>query len=71
MIDGGGHRAGICSERSGGGRRFRFRSVENILEEVKELYFKHGVRIFNFQDDNFLRERRISSEGSWRFPTEE
>jgi hypothetical protein len=41
-------------ERSGGGRKFRYRSIENIAAEVKELYFRHGVRIFNFQDDNFF-----------------
>jgi anaerobic magnesium-protoporphyrin IX monomethyl ester cyclase len=38
----------------GGGRKFRVRSVENIVAEMKELYFHHGVRIFNFQDDNFF-----------------
>ena len=38
----------------GGGRKFRIRSVENIVAEMKELYFQHGVRIFNFQDDNFF-----------------
>jgi radical SAM superfamily enzyme YgiQ (UPF0313 family) len=37
-----------------GGRRFRIRSVENIVAEMKELYSRHGVRIFNFQDDNFF-----------------
>ena len=41
-------------ERSGGGKKFRVRSVENIVREVKDLYFNHGVRIFNFQDDNFF-----------------
>jgi anaerobic magnesium-protoporphyrin IX monomethyl ester cyclase len=38
----------------GGGRKFRVRSIENIVSEIKELYFTHGVRIFNFQDDNFF-----------------
>ena len=38
----------------GGGRKFRIRSVENIVAEMKELYFDYGVRIFNFQDDNFF-----------------
>jgi radical SAM superfamily enzyme YgiQ (UPF0313 family) len=41
-------------DRSGGGKRFRVRSVENLLAELKDLYFIHGVRIFNFQDDNFF-----------------
>jgi radical SAM superfamily enzyme YgiQ (UPF0313 family) len=34
--------------------RFRVRTIENIVAEMKELYFDHGVRIFNFQDDNFF-----------------
>jgi anaerobic magnesium-protoporphyrin IX monomethyl ester cyclase len=40
--------------KQGGGKKFRVRSVENIVAEMKELYFKHGIRIFNFQDDNFF-----------------
>jgi hypothetical protein len=40
--------------RSGGGRKFRIRSIDNIVAEMKELYFHHGIRIFNFQDDNFF-----------------
>ncbi len=40
--------------KTGGGKRFRPRSVESITTEMKELYFQHGVRIFNFQDDNFF-----------------
>jgi len=38
----------------GGGKKFRIRSTENIVAEMKELYFQYGVRIFNFQDDNFF-----------------
>ncbi len=40
--------------RSGGGRKFRIRSIGNIVAEIAELYHRHGVRIFNFQDDNFF-----------------
>lgn len=39
---------------SGGGRKFRVRSVDNIVRELSFLYHEHGVRIFNFQDDNFF-----------------
>ncbi len=39
---------------SGGGRKFRIRSVDNIVRELAELYHDYGVRIFNFQDDNFF-----------------
>lgn len=38
----------------GGGKKFRVRNVENIVAEMKDLYFHHDVRIFNFQDDNFF-----------------
>jgi len=40
--------------RSGGGAKFRVRSVANIVAEMKELYHRYGVRVFNFQDDNFF-----------------
>lgn len=40
--------------RSGGGLKFRIRSIPNIVAEMKELYHTHGVRVFNFQDDNFF-----------------
>lgn len=40
--------------RSGGGRNFRLRSIGSIVAEMKGLYHDHGIRIFNFQDDNFF-----------------
>ncbi len=40
--------------KRGGGKKFRVRSVNNIIAELKELYFRYGIRIFNFQDDNFF-----------------
>lgn len=43
--------------KQGGGKRFRIRSVDNIVAEMRQLYFDHGVRIFNFQDDNFFLPR--------------
>jgi len=58
----------------GGGKKFRIRGVENIVAEMKELYFDHGVRIFNFQDDNFFlpnpekacRRFEALRDGLWR-----
>ncbi len=40
--------------KKGGGRKFRVRSVENVVAEMKDLYVNSGVRIFNMQDDNFF-----------------
>jgi radical SAM superfamily enzyme YgiQ (UPF0313 family) len=38
----------------GGGHKFRYRSVDSIVAEMSELYHRYGIRIFNFQDDNFF-----------------
>ena len=40
--------------KQGGGKKFRIRSVPNIVAEMKSLYFDHGIRIYNMQDDNFF-----------------
>ncbi len=40
--------------RQSGGSRFRQRKVTEIAAEMVHLYRRRGVRIFNFQDDNFL-----------------
>lgn len=37
-----------------GGKKFRIRSVDSIVAELSDLYHRYGVRIFNFQDDNFF-----------------
>lgn len=38
----------------GGGKKFRYRSVGSIVAEMSDLYHRHSIRIFNFQDDNFF-----------------
>jgi hypothetical protein len=47
--------------KQGGGRKFRIRSIDNIVKEMKELYFDHGVRIFNMQDDNFFLPNKVQA----------
>jgi len=36
------------------GKKFALRSPEKIAEELAELYWKYGVRLFQFHDDNFM-----------------
>jgi anaerobic magnesium-protoporphyrin IX monomethyl ester cyclase len=43
--------------KQGGGKKFRLRTIENVVAEMKDLYIHHGIRIFNFQDDNFFHPR--------------
>lgn len=38
----------------GGGKKFRIRSVDDIVAEMTDLYRRHGIRIYNLQDDNFF-----------------
>lgn len=33
---------------------YRQRSIENIVEEIKYLYYTYGISRFNFEDDNFI-----------------
>lgn len=49
--------------KQGGGKKFRIRSIENIVMEMKSLYFDHGVRIFNMQDDNFFLPHKKQALG--------
>jgi len=42
------------------GKRFRYRSEDNVFEEIRELYETHGIREFQFIDDIFnLRKPRL------------
>jgi anaerobic magnesium-protoporphyrin IX monomethyl ester cyclase len=45
--------------KQGGGKKFRIRSIGNIVQEMKQLYYDHNVRIFNMQDDNFFLPNKI------------
>ncbi|OGJ16212.1 hypothetical protein A3K74_03230 [Candidatus Pacearchaeota archaeon RBG_13_33_26] len=42
----------FCADHLVHGRKFRYRSPENIIAEIEELV-KRGVKDFNFLDDNF------------------
>ncbi len=68
----------FCADHLVHGRKFRFRSPENVMKEVEELY-KKGVRDLDFIDDNFtliiervekfcelMIEKGLNKEMSWR-----
>ncbi len=50
----------FCAVQNTWGRTYRMRSAENVLDEIKLLYNKYGVRHINIADDNFnLPKERI------------
>ena len=36
------------------GKRFRYRSVGNIVDEIREIYERYGITDYSFIDDNFI-----------------
>lgn len=50
----------FCGYTLAQGLRFRFRSPDHVLEELSDLYFKHGIRHVVFRDPIFTtRKDRI------------
>lgn len=52
-----------CASQSiwGGGKKVRFRSAENILEEIKLLIRNYGMKEFFFHDDMFTARKSLVS----------
>lgn len=50
------YRCIFCAGRTISGARVRFRSAENVLEEIDSLY-KQGIREVIFLDDHFLADK--------------
>lgn len=47
----------FCGYTLAQGLRFRFRSPEHVLEELKDLYFNHGLRHVVFRDPIFTTRK--------------
>jgi radical SAM superfamily enzyme YgiQ (UPF0313 family) len=45
------HACTFCASKKLWGRSVRFRSVENVFEEIKTIYDKYKTRFFEFRDD--------------------
>lgn len=46
----------FCASNVTWGRKIRFRSPENVIEEIKLLKEKYGVKEIHFADDNFTMD---------------
>ena len=43
-------------------KKVRYRSVPNVIEEMKMLHTKYGCRVFSFNDDSFTLHRKRTVE---------
>ncbi len=56
------HDCSFCASRVLWRRRVRFRSPSEVVAEIVEHMFAHGVSRFHFYDDNFLLNRDWAAE---------
>lgn len=56
------NRCNFCSMYMVHGRKFRFRSPENVVDEVEMLYKKYNHRYFSFMDDNLTFSKKRTLE---------
>ncbi|OGS44970.1 MAG: hypothetical protein A2539_04650 [Elusimicrobia bacterium RIFOXYD2_FULL_34_15] len=52
----------FCSAHNIVGRKIRHRSIENVIEEIKLLYQKYGIREIHIEDDNFTFNIEFAKE---------
>ena len=51
-----------CSSTKFWGNRYRFRSAQNVLDEIGELIEKYGIEEIQFEDDNLTANRKRAKE---------
>lgn len=52
----------FCSAHIIAGRKMRYRSIDNVIQEIKNLYSKYGIRKFSILDENFTLNRHRAKE---------
>ncbi|HPQ39583.1 MAG TPA: radical SAM protein [bacterium] len=55
-------RCGFCSSRRFWHERVRFRSAENVMDEIRQVHRDYGIRIFTFWDDAFTIDRKLTEK---------
>jgi radical SAM superfamily enzyme YgiQ (UPF0313 family) len=51
-----------CASKQTWGRKVRFRSANNVFEEIKEVYNRYNCRYFKFRDDTFTLNKKRAHE---------
>lgn len=57
----------FCAGKVVSGKRLRKRSVSSVIEEIKLLYNKYGIREFHIIDDNFTLDKEYAKSFLDRF----
>ena len=52
----------FCSSSRFWGWKFRWRSAENVLDEISELIDKYGIQELQFEDDNFTANKKRAKD---------
>jgi len=52
----------FCSAHNIVGRKLRYRSMDNVIEEIKILYEKYGIKEIHIEDDNFTFNIEFAKE---------
>ena len=52
----------FCSSSKFWGYRFRWRSAQNVLDEIGELVSKYGIKEVQFEDDNFTANKKRAKD---------
>lgn len=52
----------FCSAKAASGEKLRSRSIDHVINELKMLYYKFGVREFQIEDDNFTLNNKYVEE---------
>ncbi len=47
----------FCAAKTVTGRKLRYRSIYNVIEEIKLLYYEYKVREIHIEDDNFTLKK--------------
>lgn len=55
-------RCTFCAAHNIWARKVRYRSIDNIIEEIKLLRFRYGIRNITFIDDSFTLDRKRTME---------
>jgi radical SAM superfamily enzyme YgiQ (UPF0313 family) len=49
----------FCAAKTVSGRKLRYRSIKNVIDEIKLLYYEYKVREIHIEDDNFTLKRDL------------